>query len=836
MKKSYILFLTLLFSVNLAYSQGFLGIKQSNYSGAQGGDLNPAHIADNRFVFDVTLGGLSQITYNDYMYFDTKNMPYWWARSFSDTTTSWHPKNDTNFFDNNFIRFDNAKTNNFISVTELDVLNFMFNINDSKIGIGAGMKIRSYTHGRRISNELIELLRSDFDVPKLWSQELQDINLDIATNTWAEYYINYAQVVLDKEEHFLKIGGKVKLLQGMGSAYVFTDKLNYEVSNEDTALYLQGNVQYGYSENLNDLINSDNSNSASDNISFSEIFQLQSKLGVGFDIGAIYEWRPDWEEYKYEMDGKKNLWRKDKNKYKLKVGISANDIGGMKYLKGEQTRNFVFDETNFDLNTFDDVENFSDFDSVANANFQDIDDDGTYYMNLPTSLSLQVDYHIWNDFYVNFTGIWALASKKDAHRVNSHSIYALTPRYDYKWAGFSIPLSYSTVGGFRFGLGLRMGPITVGVADLMPVFAAGKTRGADIYAALKLPILYGHPSDIDNDKVSDKLDLCLEDPGIWAFRGCPDTDKDSIQDSEDACPTIPGLPEFQGCPDSDGDGIKDSEDDCPHNAGPKENNGCPDRDKDGVLDMNDKCPDTPGLEIYDGCPDTDEDGIIDEKDLCPENAGPISNNGCPDTDKDGIFDYLDGCPEVAGPQENRGCPWPDTDEDGILDKDDKCPYVAGPASNDGCPYADTDKDSVVDKDDECVLTPGPVSNKGCPVIEEKEEEILKAAFDNLEFETAKAKIKERSHESLEELANLLLRKGDWKLLIAGHTDNQGGAQNNLILSKRRAEAVRDFLMQRGIDEERLIVQFFGEEKPIASNDTPEGRQKNRRVEMEILFK
>lgn len=834
MKKNYFLFFIFLLSVNLGLAQDFLGIKQMNYSGIQGGDLNPAHIADNRFVFDMTIAGFSNMTYNDYMYYNTDNMPYWWTKSFKDTLNPWHPNNDDDFFDNNFIRFGNAKANNFISSTDVDILNFMFQIKDSRIGIGAGMKIRSYTQGVNISNEFIELLRSDFDQPDLWNQQLEDINLNIASNTWAEYFVNYAQVVMDNEEHFIKVGGRIKLLQGMGSAYTYTDQLNYVISNEDTALSLVGNVQYGYSENFNEYINASEDENTS--IDFNSLFQLESKLGVGFDIGGVYEWRPDWEEYKYEMDGKKNLWRKDKNKYKLKVGISAKDIGGMKYQKSQQTRNFRFDETNFDLNTFDNVDDFSSFDSIANANFQDIDDKGTYYMNLPTSLSVQLDYHIWNDFYVNFTGIWGLALKKDAHRVNTHSIYALTPRYDYKWAGISLPLSYSSVGGFRFGMGLRLGIFSLGVADINPLFATGKVDGVDVYAAVKLPVLYTHPSDVDGDKVSDEMDQCLTDKGIWAFRGCPDTDKDSIQDSEDACPTIPGLVEFEGCPDSDGDGIKDSDDDCPHNAGPKENNGCPDRDEDGILDMNDKCPDTPGLEIYDGCPDTDEDGIIDEKDLCPENPGPIANNGCPDTDKDGIFDYLDGCPEVAGPQENRGCPWPDTDEDGILDKDDKCPYVAGPASNDGCPYADTDKDSVVDKDDECVMTPGPVSNKGCPVIEEKEEEILKAAFDNLEFELAKAKIKERSHESLDELANLMNRKSEWKLLIAGHTDNQGSAQNNLVLSKRRAEAVRDYLEQRGVDTERLIVQYFGEEKPIATNDTPEGRQKNRRVEMEILFK
>jgi len=82
---------------------------------------------------------------------------------------------------------------------------------------------------------------------------------------------------------------------------------------------------------------------------------------------------------------------------------------------------------------------------------------------------------------------------------------------------------------------------------------------------------------------------------------------------------------------------------------------------------------------------------------------------------------------------------------------------------------------------------------------------------------------------------LLDKKAEWKLRLSGHTDNVGTEQNNLILSKGRAEAVRDFLVASGISASRIKVEYFGEMRPIDTNDTPEGRQKNRRVEMEILF-
>jgi len=113
-------------------------------------------------------------------------------------------------------------------------------------------------------------------------------------------------------------------------------------------------------------------------------------------------------------------------------------------------------------------------------------------------------------------------------------------------------------------------------------------------------------------------------------------------------------------------------------------------------------------------------------------------------------------------------------------------------------------------------------------------EVLKTAFDNLEFETNKDVIFESSKPSLNELAEVLKKKTTWKLEITGHTDNVGDDNLNLV-SKKRAEALKAYLMSQGIEESRLLTLFYGETKPIATNDTPEGRQKNRRVEMKIVI-
>lgn len=270
-----------------------------------------------------------------------------------------------------------------------------------------------------------------------------------------------------------------------------------------------------------------------------------------------------------------------------------------------------------------------------------------------------------------------------------------------------------------------------------------------------------------------------------------------------------------------------------------------DRDKDKVTDKKDKCPDIPGLVKLDGCPDKDGDGVADNEDKCPDIAGLKDKQGCPDTDGDGIIDIEDQCPTDSGLVMFFGCP--DTDMDSIPDPQDSCITEKGLAINNGCP--DTDGDGLIDKLDSCVLVPGPSSNNGCPVVEKVEvkpskpvkiqlskedQAIINKVFSNLEFESGKSVIRSTSYLSLEELIKLLNRKPTFRLLIEGHTDNVGSATLNMRLSLSRAEAVKTYLSDRGIDGERIIAKGYGLTQPVAPNTTAQGRQKNRRVEFTIL--
>ena len=236
--------------------------------------------------------------------------------------------------------------------------------------------------------------------------------------------------------------------------------------------------------------------------------------------------------------------------------------------------------------------------------------------------------------------------------------------------------------------------------------------------------------------------------------------------------------------------------------------------------------------------DSDGDGVPDKKDKCVDLIGDRANNGCPwgDKDSDGLNDNEDKCPEIAGDKENLGCPWGDKDGDGVKDNLDKCPSVSGPISNFGCPIEDNDGDGVPNSIDKCPETKGEKENDGCPKITEKQKEIVSKAIENLEFETNSSVIVKSSLPALDMLSLLLSEKPEWILKLVGHTDNMGDDASNMELSKKRAEAVRDYIVSKGLNFDRFKIEYYGESRPVETNETTEGRKKNRRVEMIIEFR
>ena len=260
--------------------------------------------------------------------------------------------------------------------------------------------------------------------------------------------------------------------------------------------------------------------------------------------------------------------------------------------------------------------------------------------------------------------------------------------------------------------------------------------------------------------------------------------------------------------------------------------GGSDKDNDGIYDKDDACPEVFGLKQFNGCPDTDGDGIEDSKDTCPEVAGPAEYNGCPDTDGDGIADNVDACVDVKGLKEFEGCP--DTDGDGTQDKNDKCVDVKGPKENGGCPWPDRDGDKVLDKDDKCPDVAGTVANNGCPEVTEEAIKRLNDYAKTILFDSNKDSFQQQTYPVLQAIAAILKEYPSAKFAIEGHTDSDGKDDFNQRLSDARANAVKSYLIEQGIDQFRLSALGFGETRPIDTNNTKAGKANNRRVEVKLV--
>jgi OOP family OmpA-OmpF porin len=211
-------------------------------------------------------------------------------------------------------------------------------------------------------------------------------------------------------------------------------------------------------------------------------------------------------------------------------------------------------------------------------------------------------------------------------------------------------------------------------------------------------------------------------------------------------------------------------------------------------------------------------------------AGPI------DTDGDGFMDPDDSCVNEPGIAPD-GCPEGDRDADGFLDGVDKCPDEAGVAP-DGCPILDTDGDGILDPNDKCVEEPETKNNfqdeDGCPDEIPKEIAKFNGAIKGIYFDVNKDKIKSKSRVTLDKAVKVLKQFPTIRLEVSGHTDGTGGRDHNIDLSGRRAEAVKKYLTDAGIDASRLETRGAGPDQPIGTNDTREGRATNRRIEFKLL--
>ncbi|MBX7242487.1 MAG: OmpA family protein [Bacteroidia bacterium] len=843
MKKKYLQSLFFLLLYGVVSGQNFGGYVPDNYSGIYGVGFQPASVADSRLIFDINLIGISTTTWNNYLGIKGNNL----SGNLFDipTNSNWqtgtytrNPKTDKNYY-------------GYLNADIVMPLSFMLTTSP-KAGIGFMVRNRSFVNADKINGTLLNSAYEENRNPLYYNKRVDGSRMRYAVANYNDFGLTYGRILVDKEEHFIKAGATFKLIQGLAGSYMYARDLQMTILNDSLADFHSVDIDYGSGTNIPPAVPNPNPN-PNQNLDWQrvkEIFRASFPTGAGADFGVVYEYRPEIHKHEYTVEGQTKRFRFE-NKYKFRAGVSLLDVGYVAFKRETQIANFagvdrdsVKIRFNGGNNVINNVSNF------FNTNFNTtVEDSVRFRMALPTAISAQFDYKITNSLYVsaNYYG----AFKRPGWSKSVHGISNLTiaPRIEQRLYGFAIPFTIDQNFEPQLGFMVR-GPsfpvfpvhFFMGSNNMLGVGAKKRAKGFDLYFGLHVPLAYRN-NDNDFDGIKNRKDRCPDTYGMKIFRGCPDSDKDKVPDIEDECPLDSGKVALKGCPDKDDDKIPDAKDECPTVKGLAKLNGCPDKDNDLIPDHKDECPEERGKKEMNGCPDKDNDEVADYKDKCPTEKGRKETEGCPDQDTDGVADKEDKCPKEPGSVATNGCP--DKDNDTVIDKEDKCPDTPGVKENKGCPPVeekakvdppvpvkpvDNDYDGVPDKDDNCPEKYGTVANKGCPEVPE----FIRKAFDVIEFDIDKAEVRPVYFEELDGLAFYLKINPEIRLLIKGNTDSDGKDTYNQQLSLRRADAIKKYLVDHGVEASRLETQAYGESRPKRPNDAPDDKQRNRRVEVQIL--
>ena len=439
-----------------SYAQNFPGFNTGNFSGALATDVNPALIADNIYKFDLVLVGASAFVDNNYQ------------------QVTYESLFDFDSYDGIVPRTNETRYG--LAMQEVRGPSFIFRTSPLN-AFGFSSRLRSFGNLDDLTPELANELADEFENPDSFENAFFNQGGFTDVMGWQEYGFTYAKVVNYQDEHYWKVGATLKILSGMGAGYIDFQTFDYTVDSAEVITIDQLNFDFGHSDNFNGVSSSDYDFTASGGLSF------------GFDIGIVYERRPQQKFVPSFGRRKQKAPKRNDRPYKYRLGFSIIDIGRLKYTYGETSG--AADEVTIDgsINIgekFDDINNGQELlDSLATfTNIAPLS--GDFTVGLPTTMKIDFDYNLHNGFYVNANTVIDLKPLKFSDQtVHTISHLIVTPRYENDFFGAYVPFYVNTKGQANLGAAVRLGPIVVGVHDVLPLLGRDPLESAGVFVALK---------------------------------------------------------------------------------------------------------------------------------------------------------------------------------------------------------------------------------------------------------------------------------------------------------------------------------------------------------------
>jgi hypothetical protein len=504
------IFFCLFFITYTSLSQQWLGVSTSNYAGTYNLAANPANISDSRYKLFLNLGGGNIDVINNYVGWAA---PYsFFGLSTNSVPKQYRTSNGLAIFRLSYIDEARDKPNS-VAFLAADVKgpSLFYTFEKSKIAIGLTSRGRMLTNLSYTTSDLAHIMVKGTFIPDLYGKTQANNHLVMNLNGYTETGLTLGAVINEQDQDFFKVGLTVKRLNGLINIHYLVDNLDFTV-DANSANALRQDVYFRnaigtYGTTTSDAINS---------FSFSPNWlfgNLAAGKGYGFDIGAVYEFRPEFDKYEMKVKGKR-LKDGTKNKYLYRIGVALIDVGSINYSKPAFANVIQITKTNVQIQpgTFNKIDSpdrlyyqMNNAFSISQSDYQH-----GFVVALPMALSSSFDYKISEKIYMNATWIQSLRNSKKMG-MNQPSMLAIIPRYESKWLDIAVPISLQN--GYRnltFGLSVRVGSFFLGSENLAGIVNIGNPKGISAYAGLFLPIFRKLPDTPNGCYTEEKISLRQE--------------------------------------------------------------------------------------------------------------------------------------------------------------------------------------------------------------------------------------------------------------------------------------------------------------------------------------